>query len=201
MTLDDLALSERWPADRLAGLPGRVRGVVLRDWARNVSHRFGPSAVDAVRAALGTDSPALADQPDPEAWLPVPLLLRTADALLHDVAGGDPHRLVDLLHDATAAASPRVATWLARRLGPTAFFKKAPDAHPHLYDVGTVTASHTRDSVTFHCAGAALFAHPTWALLQLAALSALLRFLQRTPTRLTATPAGPDALTLTVAWR
>ena len=76
----------RWSAERTLALPGRCRGSVLARWAENLARRFGPRAVDRVRAGLPEWEQDLPDDPSEEHWFPVGLQLRLTELVIDELS-------------------------------------------------------------------------------------------------------------------
>ncbi len=174
----ELAMRPRWSLDDTLALSGQCRGRVLRDWAELLDRRFGSGSAAALRERLGLGD-ALPDAPDLDAWYPVGFQL----AITEDVAiyhlDGDLNRLTELLENAGARTRDKVVKWAARRAGPKRILANAPRVHKALYTPGQVTVDIQRREATLTYSGAAMIHHPTWQVMQLTGLRAMLRVLNK----------------------
>ncbi|MSP93142.1 MAG: hypothetical protein EXR79_15300 [Myxococcales bacterium] len=166
-----------WPAERLAALAGRCRGVLLRDWADHCRRRFGPTSVTEVRARAGPVAALVPDQPDLRDWLPAAAQIALTDAIVACHLGGHTMRLEALLREDALRDLTRVHRLLARAMGPHGGYRQVQGVYHKLYDVGRFRADVGDRTAVLHCAGAELFANPTWRVLQLFAHRAALHVL------------------------
>lgn len=191
----------RWSEARTLALPGHCRGVVLARWAENLARHFGAGAVDRVRAALPSRLQDLPDDPPDDAWFPVGLQLRVTEIVIAELLGGDAAALEPLLHADAKRSVTRATALFLRTVGPTPILGRAKQIHPSLYDVGRVRAEVGSGRATIHCTDAAMFGHPTWAMLQRFAHRGFVELTGRTVTQLAITTIGDDAARIDVAWR
>jgi hypothetical protein len=199
--IETLAAEPPWEAARALALPGHCRGALLRDWAAHVSRRAGPGAVERLRAHLGLGPDLLPDHPPAERWYPVGYQLALTRAIIDLALGGDALALEPLLAEDTARARDKVLLFALRTLGPRRVLRGTSKVHAHLYDVGRAEADVADSSARLSFRGAAMFADPTWRILQLFAVRGMLRGFRRDLVELVADPEGEDRFTLQVAWR
>jgi hypothetical protein len=182
-------------------LQGRCRGSLLRAWADNVRRRFGDDAVRLVREELGPLSPLLPDDPDAGAWLPVAAQIRATDVIIDRLLGGDAAAIEPLLHEDTERARDRALSWVVRHVGPAVVLRRAGALHPHLYDVGRVTASARGGRATIGYSDAELFENPTFRVLQALGVRIFLAMSRREGVVVTGPGGGVRSFTLDVTWR
>ncbi len=161
-----------------------MRGILLRDWAAHVRTRFGARALAAVRARADISPDQLPDQPDARAWYAAHLQLRVTEAFVDECLDGDALALGEFLRAVGPTSPDRVVRWALTKVGPAPMLRGAARAHRRLYDAGTATASTRRGAADVEVAGAPLFTHPTWRLLQLVAMRVMLHTLGRTEVEL-----------------
>ncbi len=160
----------------LLALPGRARGVLLRDWSVKVARRYGAAMLTAVGRELAAPLRAVGDEPTSQAFVPIGLPLA-----LHVV-------LAQLAHsgDFTALREPLVADGLQqlpalgrvglRVAGPARILAASPKLHAALYDKGRVELEVGADAElpALRVEGGGLFSEPHWQAEQLWALDALM---------------------------
>jgi hypothetical protein len=197
----EVARRPRWSAERTLGLEGRCRGVVLAKWAENCRRHFGEPALRRLRDALPVWAHDLPDAPPEDAWFPVGLQLRLTELVIDELLGGDALALEDLLRADVARSVGRATAMFLRTVGPGPVLARSRQIHPTLYDVGRVVADVGPCRSTITHEDAALFGHPTWALLQLFAHRGFIELTGRTIVRATATTTGHHATRIDVVWR
>jgi hypothetical protein len=190
----------RWSAERTLALPGRCRGSVLARWAENLARRFGPRAVDRVRAGLPEWEQDLPDDPSEEHWFPVGLQLRLTELVIDELLGGDALALEPLLAEDVKRTVSRATALFLRTVGPVPILGRAKQIHPSLYDVGKVSAEVVGTRATVRCDGAALFGHPTWSLLQLFAHRGFIQLTGRRTTHLGLTTTSETSARIDLSW-
>ena len=196
----ELAQRSAWSDARVAALPGRCRGSVLARWAGLVRRHFGDEAVRRVRTELGPLGDDLPDDPPDEDWFPVGVQIRLTDVLVREFLGGDPRRLQPLLAEDVKRQVGRAAGLFLRTVGPGPILGRARHIHPSLYDVGHAEATVSHGHAVIDCAGAELFANPTWQILQLMAHAGFVELTGRTLVSIVARSPADDALRMDVRW-
>lgn len=157
----------RWPLQRIAALPGRCRGVLLRDWAVHCRRRWGAAAPDALRARLGSLAETLLDRPGHEDWLPAAAQVAINDAIIDGYLAGSAAALEPLLREDASRDLTRMHRMLARAMGPAAAYKRVRGLYLRIYDAGGVRAEFGSDGAQITCVDAPLYGNPTWRVLQL----------------------------------
>mgnify|MGYP001548360638 CR=1 FL=1 len=107
--------------------------------------------------------------------------------------------LLPLLVDDTRRASSRAGLALLRRIGPRTMFKMAPSKHKQAYDMGALDTTVRRGDAVLRFRGAALFAHPTWRVLQNMAQQTLMA-LADVPAEVEGVDEGNDGFSVRVRW-
>lgn len=170
-----------------------MRGILLRDWAAHVRARLGDDALDAVRARADVSPATLPDDPDPRGWYPAHVQLRVTEAFIDVGLDGDALALGEFLRAVGPTSPDRVVRWALTKVGPAPMLRGAARAHGRLYDQGAAHAKTHRGVAEIQVTGAALFAHPTWRLLQLVAMRTMLRTLGREELELTVEDPPKDS--------
>ncbi len=199
-TAAEIAARPRWTAERTLALPGRCRGTVLARWEDNCRRHFGATAVQRVRAGLPEWASDLPGDPPDDAWFPVGLQLRITELVVDECLGGDMLQLEALLHEDIRRSLPMATALFIKTLGPGPILARAKQIHPHLYDVGHAHAQTESKSAKIVCAGAELFGHPTFALLQMFAHRGFVELTGRRVQSLRALQPTDDALTVELRW-
>lgn len=174
----------------------KVRGLLLRGWADYVSAHFGDDAVGGICAAV----PEIAQDVEPLEWYPATWQLAVTQYIVAQACRGDEDRAIASLIDYGMGTADAMALRAARWLGPERVFRLAPKIHRHLYNVGECDTQTRRGSATLRWSGAALFADPTWQLLQKAAVLGVLAAAGRRRDGLDAASQG-DGCSLTIGWK
>lgn len=200
-TMEAVAKRPRWSAERTLGLEGHARGVVLARWADNCRRHFGDAAVKRLRAGLPAWANDLPDEPPEDAWFPVGLQLRLTELVIDELLGGDALALEPLLREDVKRSVGRGTSVFLRTIGPGPVLARARQIHPTVYDVGRVVAEVGSGGAVVRHEDAALFGHPTWALLQLFAQRGFVELTGRSVTRATATTLGEYATRVDIGWR
>lgn len=195
-----LAARTRWEPERTLALPGRCRGSVLAHWADNVRRRFGVAALARVRAGLPAWARDLPDEPPRDIWFPVGLQLHLTELVVDTCLDGDMLRLEAPLHEDIRRTLPRGTAMLVRALGPGRILARAEQIHPQLYDVGHARVRSETLGASVRCHGAALFGHPSFALLQAFAHRGLVELSGRRVHSLRASCPSDDALSIELRW-
>ncbi len=200
------AQEPRWTLQQTLAVQGRVRGVLLRHWARHCRRRWGETAVAQVRVALapallesGLRDFQLPDEPEETAWYPAALQLALTDAIVTTCLDGDATRLGPLVREDTLRDLGPVQRLAARALGPARAYARATAGYAHLYDVGQVCTQTRESGCLLELRGTPLFDHPTWRLLQLWAHAVALELLHGRPGEVQG-EALPDGFAIDVAW-
>ncbi len=200
LTLTELSSVPRWSVERLAALPGRVRGHTFRDWGVHVAKRWGADAPDAVRRHMGVQTAELPDKPSKKLWVPIGHQVRLCYAVVDLFLDGDVAAF-ETVFDDTSGTSDKVMRWLAMKAGPTAVLKRAGKYHGMVCDAG-VCASTARDgSAELAFSGAAAFDSPGWQTMQMVSMNSLFNVMKRELTTLAGESTAPGAFTLHMAWR
>ncbi len=152
-------------------LAGNVRGVLLKGWADNLRLRFGDAFLADVHRLIDN---ALPEDPQPTAWYPVALQIAVTEHIVNVGFGGNEAAAIEALIEDGARYVDRKAMLAARWLGPGRVIGYAGKLHAHIYDVGTCAADVTRKRAEISWRGADLFGHPTWRLLNEAAVRGVL---------------------------
>ena len=167
VTPADLAALEPWAAERVFALDGRVRGVLLRGWARLCRRRWGKDAPDRVRAHLGEHSSLLPDKPRRLLWLPVGLQVRVTDIIIGELLGGDALGLDAALREDSLLGNDRVVGALAKRIGPGGLVRRSNEFRSRFYDFGKLEQEVSDSDAIVRLSGHPLYTNPTWRLMQL----------------------------------
>jgi hypothetical protein len=196
VTDDELARAPRWPADRLAELPGKIRGDLVGAWGDNVTRRFGAAALGRVRARV----PALPTSCTKDDWLPAGAQVAVTEAIVDDCLGGEWAALYPCLVDDVKLGVGRVKLLAVRAIGAVRALRMSPGIAAKVYDRGTVTADVSPGRALLAFAGHPLFANQSWRLLQLYATRSLLELAGAPASTLTGTDRGADGFDLHAAW-
>lgn len=200
-SITEVAMRPRWSNERTLAVEGRCRGVVLARWAENCRRHFGDPALRRLREGLPRWAHDLPDEPPEDAWFPVGLQLRLTELVIDELLGGDALALESLLRADVARTVGRTTSMFLRTVGPGPVLARAKQIHPTLYDTGRVVAEVGQGRAAIAHEDAAVFGHPTWALLQLFAHRGFVELTGRAVTRATATTTGEHATRIDIAWR
>lgn len=199
LTIETLAAEPRWQLDQTRALPGRSRGDLLGPWGVNVGRRFGPTALQRVRARLPSPLDRLSESLGAKDWLPVYAQLLVTEAIVDELLGGDMRALYPLLVEDTRAGMGRVHLALARSLGAGRALRLGPRAFRKIHERGSVDCEVSGRTARLSFTGTPLFAQPTWRLLQLFATRTLLE-LAGTPGTAVGESGGPEIFIVRVTW-
>lgn len=192
----------RWPLERIVALPGRCRGVLLRDWAESCQRRFGRDAPDLLRATMGALGEALPDRPGQDDWLPAAVQVAVNDAIIDGYLHGNAAALEPLLREDAGRDLTRMHRILARAMGPAAAYKRVQGLYRRIYDAGQVRAESGDDGAQITCLDAALFGNPTWRSLQMFGhRAALLILTGKDDAEVLGADAGPEGFAIRLRWR
>lgn len=199
LTVEMLAAQPRWEPARLAALPGRCRGDLLGPWGQNLARRFGSDAVTRVRARLAPPLDQVGAVLTSEDWVPVHAQVAVTDAIVEEFLGGDLASLYPLLIEDTRSSLSRVHRLLARSLGVSRALKIVPKPFRKVYERGTaeVAVDGRRGRLSF--GDNALFANPTWRVLQLFAVRTLFDLTGNTGIAV-GEDSGSDSFGVVVTW-
>lgn len=199
LTVELLAAEPRWERDRLAALPGRCRGDLLGPWGNNLAKRFGPDAVTRVRARLPAPLAQVGAALSSDDWVPIHAQVVVTEAIVDEFLGGDLVALYPLLIEDTRASLSRVHRLLARSLGVGRALKIVPKPFRKVYERGTaeVEIDARRGRLSF--GDNALFANPTWRVLQLYAVRTLFDLTGNTGSA-AGEDTGADSFAVLVTW-
>lgn len=189
LTIDTLAIENRWDRARIAALPGRCRGDALGRWGENLNRRFGPQALTTVRSRVGAPYDALAAVLTAKDWVPVGAQLVLTEGIVDEYLGGDLRALYPLLLEDTRAGLGRIQLMLVKTAGAGRVIARAAAGIRDIYERGTADAHVERKQTRVEFRGTPLFANPTWRLLQLFATKLLLE-LAGTPGTVTGEDLG-----------
>lgn len=202
LTLAELAALPAWTHQESLSLEGQCLGAAMREWGPNVCRRWGADAADRIRADIGVDEAALPSSPDESSWLPVGLQVCTTEAIIRLFLGGDGNALEALVWEDLERTNPsKAGLRMLQWTGPSLILRQVSRIHKRLYTVGEATGRVSRAEATIELKGAALFANPTWQLLQLTALRILLRAAGRKDTALYGQMPTADAFHIHLSWR
>jgi len=198
-TVEKLAAEPRWEAAKLVALPGRCRGDLLGPWGTNLTRRFGADAVARVHARLSPSIAPVAPVLTSDDWVPMHAQVCVTEAIVDEFLGGDLVALYPLLIEDTRASLSRVLRLLARSMGVARAIKIVPKPFRKIYERGTadVVVEGKRARLSF--TGNALFANPTWRVLQLYAVRTLFDLTDNTGAAV-GEDAGADAFAIIVTW-
>lgn len=199
-----------WAALRHASagdVSGRVRGVLVRQWAAHCQRRWGADAAARVRAVAGDVAATLPDEPLDKAWYPAAAQLAVTDAIIDEYLSGDAALLRRLVCEDAVRGLGRMQRLALRALGPARAYARASQVYPQLYDVGRAAGDGPfcqvqlrADACCFELTGAALFGHPTWRVLQLWAHAAALELLAGHVGDVRGAALGDDGFAVEVVW-
>ncbi|MFO0634688.1 MAG: hypothetical protein U0168_17735 [Nannocystaceae bacterium] len=197
-----IAARPRWSLERTLALPGRCRAQRAGALGRELPPplRRGRGRHSCVRSCRPGRS--LPDDPPEDAWFPVGLQLHLTELVIDTLLGGDALQLEALLRADIQRGLSRAQQLLLRTVGPTRWCWRA-----RTRCTPTCTTSATRargvhgGRATIDCEGAALFAHPSWLLLQLFAHRGLVALTGREAIEARATATGEAAVRFELAWR
>jgi hypothetical protein len=198
-TVETLAAEPRWNAGRLAAVPGTCRGDLLGPWATNLAKRFGPDSVARVRARLAPPLDRIGAVLTSTDRVPMHAQVAVTEAIVDEVLDGDLVALYPLLIEDTRASLSRVHRLLARSLGVSRALKIVPMPFRKIYDLGTADVAIDGRRGLLKFGGNALFANPTWRVLQLYAVRTLFE-LTGNKGSAAGEDAAPDGFTVVVTW-
>lgn len=200
LSLHALAWAPRWTEEQTGGVAGRCRGDLVGPWGENLRRRFGDDAVARVRARLPAELRDLDPAPTTRHWLPARAQLLVTEAIIDELLAGDASALYPLVVEDVRRGSSKIGLALLRSLGPRRMLRLAPRTHRKVYDVGRARAEVNPGGARIDFRDAALFAHPTWRLLQVYATGVLLE-LQGAKADLTGEDTGPDSFAVHLRWQ
>jgi hypothetical protein len=199
LTVEMLAAEPRWERARLAALPGRCRGDLLGPWGQNLAKRFGADAVTRVRARLPAPLAQVGAVLSSDDWVPVYTQVAVTEAIVDEFLGGDFVALYPLLIEDTRASLNRVYRLLARSLGVGRAIKIVPKPFRKVYERGTAEVAVDGRTARLSFGGNALFANPTWRVLQLYAVRTLFDLTGNTGSS-AGENTGLDSFAVLVTW-
>jgi len=192
LTIDMLATQPRREARHLEG---RSRGDLIGPWGRHLDARFGADAAARVKRRAGLEQ--LPETLTAHDWLPVHVQLVLTEAIADEFLDGDIRRLYPLIVADARASMGRVSLAILRTLGAKRALRLAPSTFRKVHERGNCACEVTRDYTRITFAGAPLFTHPTWRLLQLFATQSLLA-LAETPGSVWGEDSEPDGFVTVV---
>lgn len=200
LTLTELTEVPRWSVERLAALPGRVRGHTFRDWGVHVAKRWGADAPDRVRAHMGVTASVLPDKPTKKLWVPIGHQVRLCYAVVDLFLDGNVAEFESVFND-TSGTSDKVMRWLAMKAGPTAVLKRAGKYHGMVCDAGSCASVARDGAAQLAFVGAPAFDAPGWQVMQMVSMHSLFGVMKRELTTLAGESPEPGSFTLHIAWR
>ena len=199
LTIETLAAEPRWELARTLALPGRSRGDLLGGWGENVTARFGPDALAAVRRRLVHPLDRTAAVLTSRDWVPVHAQLLVTEAIVDELLHGDLTALGPLLVEDTRAGMGRVQLGLLKALGAERAFRLGPRTFKKVHERGTHDMDVERRRARASFRGTPLFEHPTWRILQLFAMRTLLELTGHAGT-VVGEDGGPDHFIALATW-
>lgn len=199
LTLDTLAALPRCKPEDTLALPGTSRGDAIGAWGENLRRRFGPQAIDRVRARLPAVHARIAPVLTAKDVLPVHAQLCLTEAIVDELLAGDLRALYPLIVEDTRAGLGRLQVALVKTIGAHRAIAQGAKQFRTIYDRGSADADTARGRARVVFRDHALFGHPTWRALQLMATSTLLE-LAGSPGRVTGEDLAADAFATVATW-
>ena len=200
LTIEQLAAAPRWPLEHTLGLAGKVRGDTLGPWGENLRARFGPTAIDRVRARLPAEHAAIATVLGSRDRVAVHAQLVLTEAIVDELLGGDMLALLPLLVADTRAGLGAIRHAAMRVAGVGNLLLLGPRTFREVHERGVHEADVVAKRADLRFTHNRLFAHPTWRVLQVFATRVLFELLA-TRGAVVGEDAGDDAFTAIATWQ
>ncbi|MBA3452060.1 MAG: hypothetical protein H0T42_03055 [Deltaproteobacteria bacterium] len=198
-TVEMLAAQPRWDPARLAAVPGRCRGDLLGPWGDNLTKRFGAAALPRVRARLVPPLDQMRAVQTSTDWVPEYAQVAVTEAIVDEFLGGDLAALGPLFVEDARTNVSRMHRLLARSIGASRAIRIVPKPFRKLYERGSAEATVDGRRGRLSFSGSVLFANPTWRVLQLFSVRALLELTGSTGTAV-GDDTGADSFAAIVSW-
>jgi hypothetical protein len=176
LTIEALAARPRWSDNQTRSLVGKVRGDTLGTWGNNLVARFGPGALQRVRRRVPDEIAPVLGKRD---RVPVFAQLLLTEAIVDEFLGRDILALYPLLVEDTRAGLGGLQLAILRKLGVENVFRLGARSFRKVHEHGSHDVAIERCDAHFTFSGNALFAHPTWRVLQMFATRVVLELANR----------------------
>ena len=169
-----------WTDIKTRSLSNQCRAGVIDHWASNIERRHGTRPVLEIIKQIPQWETVIQAPIDHKKWIPVAAHLELVQTMKNVLGKGSFEPIIDDFIDDLRLNMGKIKLFALRRIGPAAVIKTISSIHKETYQDGTASCKIARRTASIHFKNASFMAHPTWQILQLATLRALVELSKRT---------------------